>query len=251
MKESSLFLHSSEFKSQLVKLLTIIFAFCSIMYELLLAQSLSSTMGNTILRYNMTIGLYVAAMGFGAIVYSKLDHVFKDAVFIKVESMLAIFGLLAPFLVLIFDSVMFKSSQRFGIHFYSGIIQWPIFFFNHALIIIIGFLSGYELPMLMDLFKKFSTKSSMQILAVDYVGTLLGALCFSLLILPYFSLFKIGCVIAMTNIFFTMFYIRFFTWKKGLVKYLLFLMLSFLFIGGEVVGLYSFEKLVMNNFYYR
>lgn len=246
-----MFLHRPEFKAQLVKLLTIVFAFCSIMYELLLAQSLSSTMGNTILRYNMTIGLYVAAMGFGAIVYSKLDHVFKDIVFIKVETLLAIFGLLAPFLVLIFDSIMFKTSQKMGVHFYSGSIQWPIFFFNHFLIIVIGFLSGYELPMLMDLFKKFSSHSSMQILAVDYVGTLLGALCFPLVILPYFSIFKIGCVMAMINIFFTMFYIRFFTWKKDLVKHLLFLMVIFFFIGGEVVGLYSFEKLIMNNFYYR
>ncbi|MCK6595718.1 MAG: hypothetical protein L6Q33_10995 [Bacteriovoracaceae bacterium] len=246
-----MFLHRPEYKAQLVKLLTIVFAFCSIMYELLLAQSLSSTMGNTILRYNMTIGLYVAAMGFGAIIYSRLDHSFKDVTFIKVETLLAILGFFAPFLVLIFDSLMFKTSQNLSLHFYSSSIQWPIFFFNHFLIIAIGFLSGYELPMLMDMYKQFSKKSSMQILAVDYVGTLLGALCFPLLILPYFSIFKIGCVIAMINVFFTMFYIRFFCWKKGLVKYLLFLMTLFLLIGGEVVGLFSFEKLVMNNFYYR
>jgi hypothetical protein len=40
---------------------------CSLLYELLLAQTLSALLGNTVLRYNLTIGCYLGALGLGAI----------------------------------------------------------------------------------------------------------------------------------------------------------------------------------------
>ncbi len=46
---------------------TFILAFCSIVYELLLGQSLSAFLGNTVLRYSVTIGLYMLSMGIGSL----------------------------------------------------------------------------------------------------------------------------------------------------------------------------------------
>ena len=46
--------------------LTFIVSFCSIVYELLLAQTLSTVLGNTVVRYSLTIGFYLAAKGIGA-----------------------------------------------------------------------------------------------------------------------------------------------------------------------------------------
>ena len=39
--------------------ITFVLAFCSIVYELLLGQTLSAFLGNTVLRYSVTIGLYM------------------------------------------------------------------------------------------------------------------------------------------------------------------------------------------------
>ena len=47
--------------------ITFILAFCSMAYELLLGQSLSAFMGNTVLRYSVTIGLYMLSMGIGSL----------------------------------------------------------------------------------------------------------------------------------------------------------------------------------------
>lgn len=51
----------------MVYIFTLVLAFCSIVYELLLGQSLSAFMGNTVLRYSVTIGLYLFSMGMGAL----------------------------------------------------------------------------------------------------------------------------------------------------------------------------------------
>ena len=42
--------------------ITFILAFCSIVYELLLGQTLSAFLGNTVLRYSVTIGLYMMSL---------------------------------------------------------------------------------------------------------------------------------------------------------------------------------------------
>src|SRR5262249_12617954 len=47
--------------------LTAVIALCSIVYELLLAQTLSALLGNTVLRYSVTIGCFLGALGLGAI----------------------------------------------------------------------------------------------------------------------------------------------------------------------------------------
>ena len=55
----------------LIYFLTFILAFCSIVYELLLAQSLTAFLENTVLRYSITIGLYMFSMGYGALIAEK------------------------------------------------------------------------------------------------------------------------------------------------------------------------------------
>lgn len=64
------------------------------------AQALSTTMGNTALRYNTTIGLYIAAMGFGALLYKKFIK--RDILeeFVRIELILSLLGGLAPILAL-------------------------------------------------------------------------------------------------------------------------------------------------------
>ena len=48
--------------------ITFILAFCSIVYELLLGQTLSAFLGNTVLRYSVTIGLYMMSLGIGSMI---------------------------------------------------------------------------------------------------------------------------------------------------------------------------------------
>ncbi|MGZ3788339.1 MAG: S-adenosylmethionine decarboxylase [Bacteriovorax sp.] len=189
----------------MVYFLTVIVACCSILYEFLLAQSISTTMGNTALRYNLTIGLFIASMGFGALLYKKLisTDYFKE--FIKVELLLSLVGGVAPILVLIVDYLFNAFSKNSGVSFFSSRVQTPLFVTNHLLIVAIGFLSGLELPLLMDMSKQFKVTKGHFVLAYDYLGTLLGAILFPIIILPSLHIFTIGYVVSLVNILVALF----------------------------------------------
>lgn len=180
--------------------ITVVVACASILYEFLLAQSLSTTMGNTALRYNLTIGLYIASMGLGALLYHKLlsKDLFKE--FVKVELILSFFGAIAPILVLVNDYVFNGLAVKTQISFFSDTIQIPLFAFNHLLIVIIGMLSGLELPLLIDMGKIFDKKKGNHVLAYDYLGTLIGAILFPIAILPALHIFTIGYIVSVLNV---------------------------------------------------
>lgn len=198
-EEKSLEESNAFFKKNFLYAITFILASCSIIYELLLAQALSSTMGNTALRYNITVGLYIASMGVGALLFNKI---FKDNYkkqLIKVELALALIGGLAPIIVLTNDTMMNLFSLSIGVSFFSSLTQNTLSLLNHSLIVCIGFLSGLELPLLIELGKKIKKSYGTKVLAVDYAGTLFGVVSFPLVIFPYLSLFTIGYLIAFLN----------------------------------------------------
>jgi spermidine synthase len=149
----------------------------------------------------VTIGIYIAAMGFGALFYKKIipgNRLINS--FLKVELLLSFLGSVSPALVLIVDYFANKFSSIAGVHFYHPIVQLPIFTINHLLIFLIGFISGLELPLLIDIGKKLSSSKNNHVLAFDYFGTLIGAIIFPLILLPSFSLFGLGFTISFLNI---------------------------------------------------
>lgn len=209
----------------LIYIVTVMTACCSILYELLLAQALSTTMGNTALRYNTTIGLYIASMGFGALLYKRLIK--KDILeeFIKIELLLSILGGLAPIMALVFDYSFNNIANASGISFFSGWIQAPLFTMNHLLIIGIGFLSGLELPLLIDMGKRFDRKKTNLVLAYDYLGTLIGAILFPIVILPQLHIFTIGYVVSALNLLVALFVMMKLKIESKRYKVIIFVML--------------------------
>lgn len=195
----------SSMELKLIYFVTTVVACASILYEFLLAQSLSTTMGNTALRYNLTIGLYIASMGIGALLYKRLLSRRHFVEFVKIEIMLSVIGCVSPILVLFNDYFFNHVARILQVSFFSTIIQAPLFTANHVLILIIGFLSGLELPLLIDMGKLFDRKKGNFVLAYDYLGTLLGAVLFPIVILPSLHIFTIGYVVSFLNVLVALF----------------------------------------------
>lgn len=161
---------------------TVILAFCSIVYELLLAQTLTEIFGGSVLRYALTIGLYLFSMGIGVSAYGFARKRLPLNL-ISLEIILSLVGALSVFILF---NLAFVSIEQYTFSLISG----------HALICVIGFLSGMEIPFLVDLDPK---KRFSLILGVDFIGTLIGALAFPLLFYPHLSLFSVGVFIALLN----------------------------------------------------
>jgi len=148
-----------------VLLLTFILAFCSIVYELLLAQSLSAFLENTVLRYSVTIGLYMFSMGFGALMAE--GRLIKSPVLtlLKIEILLTVIG---GFSVVLLHLLNMSVLSR--LVFSSSV---------HGLIILTGILTGIEIPLLIEIRHKEKDKSENAILGVDYFGAVLGTIIFA------------------------------------------------------------------------
>ena len=163
---------------------TFVLAFCSIVYELLLGQTLSAFLGNTVLRYSVTIGLYMFSMGVGALIAGP--RVLKTPVLSLqwIELILAVIGgVCVP--LLFFIDYMTSSTLILSV-------------IAHSLIIIIGVLTGLEIPLLVEIQAKAENSTS-RILGVDYIGAFVGTVAFALWFYPQLGIFATAFFTATLN----------------------------------------------------
>ena len=171
----------------MIYVFTFLLAFCSIVYELLLGQSLSAFLGNTVLRYSMTIGLYMLSMGIGSLLAAGrvVKHVVTSL--LKVEILLTITGGFSVIILLVMNSI--------------GAPDIVFFLFAHLLIVLIGVLTGLEIPLLIELRNLEVDGSERSVLGVDYLGAFFGTVVFAFLFYPLVGLIPTAFMVALLNAF--------------------------------------------------
>jgi len=171
----------------MIYVFTFLLAFCSIVYELLLGQSLSAFLGNTVLRYSVTIGLYMLSMGIGSLLAE--GRVVKHVVttLLKVEILLTITGGFSVIALLLIDSLG-PSDLVFSL-------------FAHLLIILIGILTGLEIPLLIELRNLEVDGSERSVLGIDYLGAFFGTVVFAFVFFPVVGLIPTAFMVALLNAF--------------------------------------------------
>lgn len=159
--------------------LTIVVAICSIIYELVYAEALKATFGNQVARYAITIGLYLLCLGVGAMLYGKIKGIGSAKSFLSVEIVLSIIGPLGFFFI-----IWVSSTPIFDLNDPSDyLIALTL---AHLPIVLVGLLSGMELPILADMNQDESGFS--KTLGWDYVGSLIGTILYALWIFPQYGL---------------------------------------------------------------
>ncbi len=169
----------------MIYVFTFILAFCSIAYELLLGQSLSAFLGNTVLRYSVTIGLYMLSMGIGSLMAEGRFVKSPVTALLKIELLLTVTGGFSVIALLVLDSAGMP----------------PILFsaLAHSLIIIIGILTGFEIPLLMHLKNLERDQSESSVLGVDYLGAFCGTVVFAFVFYPIVGLIPTAFFVATLN----------------------------------------------------
>lgn len=151
--------------------LSFLVSFCSIIYELILAQCLAILLGNTVGQYSITIGLYIFALGMGALAIAWREPPIPAMTLLRVELFLSAFGILLPFTLFFGDYTI--RSWTIG----SGYGELPTLGFLYGSILLVGFLSGLELPLLIGM---LPSSKGQRVLALDYLGSFFGAMLFPL-----------------------------------------------------------------------
>lgn len=154
-------------------------AFSGLLYEFVFAQSLSIWLGNSAKQYAWTIGIFLAAMGVAAQLSERVLKV--ERALLWTQSLLAF---LIPALYLALWRIFpFVSSSAMAI----------LALFT---VVLIGFLTGFELPLLL---RWPNAPEGLHLLAADYLGMLVAALAFPLLLLPYFGVVATLLLAALGN----------------------------------------------------
>lgn len=161
----------------------IIIATCGLIYELLAATLSSYVLGDSVTQFSLVIGIYLSAMGVGSWLSGFLD---KDLAkrFVEIELAVAVIGgFSAPLLFLTFANVSY-----FNVILYSMVFA-------------IGALVGLEIPLLMRILKDELDfkKLVARVLALDYVGALVGSLLFPIFLVPRLGLTRTSLVFGIMN----------------------------------------------------
>ncbi|MDN5862177.1 MAG: polyamine aminopropyltransferase [Salinisphaera sp.] len=157
---------------------------CSLIYELLISTTVSYFLGDSIRQFSVTIGIYMASMGLG----SWLSRWLRSRlllIFIAVEIVLGLMGgLCVPILYLAYA--------------YTDLIQVVMI----LLIIIVGTLTGLEVPLLTRLLQRddILARNLSTVLSLDYLGALLATLAFPFLLLPFFGVFETSLAFGLVNV---------------------------------------------------
>lgn len=168
--------------------------FCSMIYELGLAQLLTNLLGSTIIRYSSTLAVYVITMGLGSFFFKTRTYEQNLKKLICVELAMTLMGVCAaPFFIFLNSGLS---------HIFSGeLTAWLLIILTHLYIGLCGFICGYEIPILGSLVaSEKKNQSEAWVLLWDYIGMFAASLIFPFLLIPELGIFSSLWVTSFLNL---------------------------------------------------
>jgi spermidine synthase len=170
-------------------------AACGLLYELVAGTLASWLLGDSVLQFSTIIGVYLFAMGLGSWLSRFVERQLV-ATFLRVELLVGLVGGLMP-------AALFVSHNL--LHEVAGAAA-PFRVLLYALVLLLGTLVGLEIPLVMRILKShFRQRWQLaelvsQVLTFDYLGALVVAVAFPLVLLPQLGLIRTGIVFGLMNV---------------------------------------------------
>ncbi|SEK21678.1 spermidine synthase [Roseateles sp. YR242] len=170
-----------------------VIAACGLVYELAAGALASYLLGDSILQFSTIIGSYLFAMGLGSWLSRFIDRQLV-AHFLRLELLVGVIGGLMP-------------AALFTVH--SLLPPGQVMAFRlllYVLVLVVGTLVGLEIPLVMRILKRhFKQRYALkelvsQVLTFDYLGALLVALAFPLVLVPQLGLVRTGLFFGLLNV---------------------------------------------------
>lgn len=169
-----------------------VIAACGLVYELAAGALASYLLGDSVLQFSTVIGCYLAAMGLGSWLSRFIERQLV-AQFLRIELLVGLAGGLMPAgLFAAHASLPAANMGPFRVLMYGGVG-------------LVGTLVGLEIPLVMRILKRqFSQRYGLkdlvaQVLTFDYLGALVVAVAFPLLLVPHLGLVRTGLFFGLLN----------------------------------------------------
>ncbi len=219
-------------------------AFCSMSYELLLAQQVSELAGDAYIWESISIAAFIAGMGLGAFQTSRVVNGHPLLNLMGIEITLGICGLLSPlwidFLQILYRTYFYSTGFSPATDFSQSIYIFG--FAATPMIFLIGFLTGCELPALLSRGAK-----TIYVLAIYNMGVFVAAVLFANLG-NRFAAYSTASVVAFINLLVAVVLCFSLSEAKGIFRKSSILLLALPFIihaGGS-----DLEQIQLKTFYY-
>lgn len=170
-----------------------VIAACGLVYELAAGALASYLLGDSVLQFSTIIGAYLFAMGLGSWLSRYVERQLV-AQFLRIELLVGVIGGLMPAGLFAAHSLL-PPDQVLGFRVLL-----------YALVLLVGTLVGLEIPLVMRILKRFFSERYAlkelvsQVLTFDYLGALLVALAFPLLLVPQLGLVRTGVFFGILNV---------------------------------------------------
>jgi spermidine synthase len=162
---------SPRWARRLILFSTLLCAICGFVYELVIVAMGTVLIGSSTVQTAMVLGTFVAAMGVGSWIATKLPERRPVESFVIVEAAVALLGGVS-------------AMTLFAAYAYLGVYE-PVV---RALSIVLGVLVGAEIPLLTAIIQRIRSEQADKtigtLLAADYIGAFVVGLAFPLWILP-------------------------------------------------------------------
>lgn len=160
-------------------------ASCGLVYELVAGAVSSYLMGDAVTQFSLVIGVFLCAMGLGSWLAQFVRRNLIRA-FVELEIWIGLVGGLS-------------SLVMFALDAFAEPLFPPLFYLLCA---VIGVMVGIEIPLLIRIVRAGTgvSQAVSAVLALDYVGALVGSILFPLLALPLLGLSRASVVFGLMNL---------------------------------------------------
>jgi spermidine synthase len=177
---------TSRRESWALGLLMFLLGGCGLAYEYTLSKIASDLLGNSVQQWATMIATMLFAMGLGAEVQKHTPTSLLADRLISTQVLLAVLGGFGPLIM---------------IHGFALLPQIYIVI-QYGLAFTVGILIGYEIPLVMRINEETEPEMRFnlaQVLKMDYVGALAGALLWTFLLIRYLSIDRISFIVGLAT----------------------------------------------------
>lgn len=162
---------------------TFVIAICGLVYELLAGTLSSYLLGDSVYQFSLVIGLFMSSMGIGAWLSRFIEHALPLN-FIRLQLLVGLVGGLSTPLLYFAFAILDNYT--------------PLLF---LLVLLLGAMLGVEIPLIIRILKEHaSLKVNLSnVFTADYIGALIAALLFPLVLIPQLGLLQTGFVFGLLN----------------------------------------------------
>jgi len=224
--------HEHRAKELVLLFSTFLIAISGLVYELLEGTVSSYFLGDSIFHFSLVIGLFMSSMGIGSWLSRFIEHELAK-VFIVLQLFIALVGGFSA-VILFFAFAVLDNYEPF----------------LYLSTILIGAMLGVEIPLIIRILKDYFTLKSnvSNVFTMDYIGALIAALLFPMVLLPKLGLLQTGLFFGMLNAFVAL--MTWYLFRKEVPKIVpVYIVAVIVILGAGFLNLDRFSSMIEHRLY--